>query len=145
MEMTTALPAATRRHARSPGMPTYGEEPVSPFLRRSQDERMRRGRRRRRTLRLLQRRALGELRVQHERAEHLAQFTDAELVLNGLRLRAVDQDAERLESGAHATPDLFDGAQEAASEVGGDYYDILRLSDGRIGVAVADVAGKEES
>jgi cell division septal protein FtsQ len=34
-------------------MPTYGEEPVSPFLRRSQDERLRRGRRRRRTLRLL--------------------------------------------------------------------------------------------
>ena len=53
MEMTTTLPAATRRHARSPGMPTYGEEPVSPFLRRSQDERLRRGRRRRRTLRLL--------------------------------------------------------------------------------------------
>lgn len=51
--MTTALPADTRRHARSSGMPTYGEEPVSPFLRRSQDERMRRGRRRRRTLRLL--------------------------------------------------------------------------------------------
>jgi cell division septal protein FtsQ len=34
-------------------MPTYGQEPVSPFLRRSQDERLRRGRRRRRTLRLL--------------------------------------------------------------------------------------------
>jgi cell division septal protein FtsQ len=34
-------------------MPSYGEAPVSPFLRRSQDERLRRGRRRRRTLRLL--------------------------------------------------------------------------------------------
>jgi cell division septal protein FtsQ len=34
-------------------MPTYGEEPVSPFLRRSQDERLRGRRRRRRTLRLL--------------------------------------------------------------------------------------------
>lgn len=40
-------------HARGGGMPTYGDEPSSPFLRRSQDERLRRSRRRRRTLRLL--------------------------------------------------------------------------------------------
>lgn len=53
MEMTTALPGGARRHARGTAMPSYGEEPASPFLRRSQDDRMRRGRRRRRTLRLL--------------------------------------------------------------------------------------------
>jgi cell division septal protein FtsQ len=53
MVLTTALPAGVRRHARGAGMPTYGDEPVSPFLRRRQDERMKGGRRRRRTLRLL--------------------------------------------------------------------------------------------
>lgn len=37
---------------------------------------------------------------------------------------------------------LIDGAHEAASEVGGDYYDVLPLANGCIGIAVADVAGK---
>jgi cell division septal protein FtsQ len=41
------------RSTRSGAMPTYGDEPVSPFLRRRQDERLRRSRRRRRTLRML--------------------------------------------------------------------------------------------
>lgn len=36
----------------------------------------------------------------------------------------------------------IEGAQSAAAEVGGDYYDIFALPGGRIGVAVADVAGK---
>jgi sigma-B regulation protein RsbU (phosphoserine phosphatase) len=34
------------------------------------------------------------------------------------------------------------GAQEAAAEVGGDYYDVFAFGDGRLGVVVADVAGK---
>ncbi|MGD8414087.1 MAG: SpoIIE family protein phosphatase, partial [Candidatus Latescibacterota bacterium] len=34
------------------------------------------------------------------------------------------------------------GAQDAAAEVGGDYYDVFKLADGRVGVVVADVAGK---
>jgi serine phosphatase RsbU (regulator of sigma subunit)/anti-sigma regulatory factor (Ser/Thr protein kinase) len=34
------------------------------------------------------------------------------------------------------------GDQSAAAEVGGDYWDVLPLPDGRIGLAVADVAGK---
>ncbi len=34
------------------------------------------------------------------------------------------------------------GDQRAAAEVGGDYWDVLELPDGRIGVAVADVSGK---
>ena len=34
------------------------------------------------------------------------------------------------------------GAQEAATEVGGDYFDVVSLEDGRIGIAIADVAGK---
>jgi anti-sigma regulatory factor (Ser/Thr protein kinase) len=34
------------------------------------------------------------------------------------------------------------GAQHAAAEVGGDYYDIFPVPDGRIGVVIADVSGK---
>ncbi|HKQ97456.1 MAG TPA: FtsQ-type POTRA domain-containing protein [Candidatus Polarisedimenticolia bacterium] len=41
------------KDTRSAAMPTYGDEPVSPFLRRSQEERLRGSRRRRHTLRLL--------------------------------------------------------------------------------------------
>ena len=44
---------------RAAAMPTYGEAPVSPYLRRSQEERLRGSRRRRHTLRLLP--ALGVL------------------------------------------------------------------------------------
>src|SRR6202011_3804799 len=32
-----------------------------------------------------------------------------------------------------------------AREVGGDYYDLFRLDDGRIGLLIADVAGKGTS
>ena len=42
----------------------------------------------------------------------------------------------------HAGDFVVRGSQRAAAEVGGDYYDFLRLADGRIAVAVADVAGK---
>lgn len=34
------------------------------------------------------------------------------------------------------------GVQRAAAEVGGDIYDVFRLPDGRLGMAIADVAGK---
>ncbi|NIO29126.1 MAG: SpoIIE family protein phosphatase [Candidatus Latescibacteria bacterium] len=34
------------------------------------------------------------------------------------------------------------GAQRAAAEVGGDYFDIFPLRDGRTGLVIADVAGK---
>ena len=34
------------------------------------------------------------------------------------------------------------GAHRAAAEVGGDYYDIFPLTDGRVGIAIADVSGK---
>jgi serine phosphatase RsbU (regulator of sigma subunit)/anti-sigma regulatory factor (Ser/Thr protein kinase) len=34
------------------------------------------------------------------------------------------------------------GGQWAATEVGGDYYDVFALPDGRIAMAIADVAGK---
>ncbi len=39
-------------------------------------------------------------------------------------------------------PDFqFDGVCLPAREVGGDYYDFFRLSDGQLGVAIADVSG----
>jgi serine phosphatase RsbU (regulator of sigma subunit)/anti-sigma regulatory factor (Ser/Thr protein kinase) len=37
---------------------------------------------------------------------------------------------------------VIDGSYQAAAEVGGDYYDVFTLPDGRIGVVIADVAGK---
>jgi serine phosphatase RsbU (regulator of sigma subunit) len=37
---------------------------------------------------------------------------------------------------------LINGAHRPASEVGGDYYDVFSLADGRIAIAVADVSGK---
>ena len=69
-------------------------------------------------LRLLQRGALGQLRREHERPEHVAQLLDAELVLERLHARAVDDDAERLEARREAAADLLDRAQGAVG--GGD-------------------------
>lgn len=37
---------------------------------------------------------------------------------------------------------VIDGEQWAAAEVGGDYFDVLPLPDGKIGLAIADVSGK---
>lgn len=37
---------------------------------------------------------------------------------------------------------LIQGVNRSASEVGGDYFDILPVAGGRIGIAIADVSGK---
>ncbi len=37
---------------------------------------------------------------------------------------------------------LIEGAHQAAAEVGGDFYDIFPLADGRVALAIADVSGK---
>lgn len=62
-------------------------------------------------LRLLQRRAFRKLGGEHERAEHVAELLDAELVLDGLRTHAVHHDAERLESRRETAADLLDRAE----------------------------------
>lgn len=78
------------------------------------------------TLRLLERRTLGQLRTENERAEHVAQFLDPELVLHRLRTHPVDDDAEGLEARAEAATDLLDGAQRA---VGGGHGEQAGLGD----------------
>jgi len=37
---------------------------------------------------------------------------------------------------------VIEGSYRAAAEVGGDYYDVFTLPDGRVGLVIADVAGK---
>ena len=37
---------------------------------------------------------------------------------------------------------VIEGEQWAAAEVGGDYFDVLPLPDGKVGLAMADVSGK---
>ena len=41
-----------------------------------------------------------------------------------------------------AGPFEIRGDQRSAAEVGGDYWDVLPLSEGRVGIAIADVSGK---
>ncbi len=41
-----------------------------------------------------------------------------------------------------APPFAVHGAYRAASEVGGDYWDVFRRADGQVGIVIADVAGK---
>ncbi len=94
------------------------------------------------TLSLLQRRALGQLRGEHERPEHVAQLLDAELVLDRLGAHAVHHDAERLEPGRESAPDLLDRAEGAVGcgdgeEAGfGDDHDTVARSPRRAGQRV---------
>jgi len=81
-----------------------------------------------RALRLLQRGALGQLGAEHERAKHVSQLLDPELVLEGLHSGAVHDDTERLEPGGEAAADLFNGAQSA---IGGGNREQARLGDDR--------------
>lgn len=56
--------------------------------------------------------------------------------------------AQRIQRSLLPADDLVEGGitlvgtQAPASEVGGDFYDMFRLPDGRVGFVVADVAGK---
>jgi serine phosphatase RsbU (regulator of sigma subunit)/anti-sigma regulatory factor (Ser/Thr protein kinase) len=48
-----------------------------------------------------------------------------------------------LPTGPHRLGDfVLRGSHRAAAEVGGDYFDVLPLDDGRVAVTIADVAGK---
>lgn len=71
-----------------------------------------------------------EVRLERERLSHemdLAREIQRSLLPAG-----------RIETGAF----VIEGSQKAAAEVGGDYFDYFELSDGRIGLAIADVSGK---
>ena len=80
----------------------------------------------RRTLGLLQRGSLWQLRAEHERAEHVAQLLDAELVLDRLNTCPVHDYAERLKSGAEPAANLFNRPQGA---VGGRDREQARFGD----------------
>jgi serine phosphatase RsbU (regulator of sigma subunit) len=58
--------------------------------------------------------------------------------------------AEKLQRALQVTPGVFAGVDLAQvyqsaselAELGGDFYDVFRMSDGRIGVLIGDVSGK---
>jgi hypothetical protein len=77
-------------------------------------------------LRLLQRGPLGQLRREHERAEHVAELLDAELVLERLHAGTVHDDAERLQAGGEPAADLLDRAE---GPVGGGHREESGLGD----------------
>ncbi len=81
---------------------------------------------------LLQRRALGQLRGEDERTEHVAQLLDAELVLDRLRAHTVDHDAERLQARGETSTDLLDRTKSA---VGGGDREEAGLGDDHHAVA----------
>jgi serine phosphatase RsbU (regulator of sigma subunit)/pSer/pThr/pTyr-binding forkhead associated (FHA) protein len=83
---------------------------------------------------------IAAVRIEHAR---LLEVEHAEALLS----RDLAQAAEIQTSFLPASPPLapgFDiaGISEACRAVGGDYFDYLHLPDGRIGVIIADVAGK---
>ncbi len=71
-----------------------------------------------------------------------AEMVEKERLAHELDLAREIQTSLLPTEGRTAGPFTIEGFHRAAAEVGGDYYDILDLPNGRIGIAVADVAGK---
>lgn len=71
-----------------------------------------------------------------------AELVEKERLAHELDLAREIQSGLLPEKELQAGPFLIAGAHRAALVVGGDYYDYLRLPDGRIALAIADVSGK---
>ena len=71
-----------------------------------------------------------------------AELVEKERLTHELELARQIQQSLLPKSRTVAGQFLIDGAHEAASEVGGDYYDVLPLANGNLGLAIADVSGK---
>ena len=84
--------------------------------------------------------AVDEMAVALERAQ--VELLDRERLAHEVTLAREMQ--RSLLPAAPTTAGAFDirGDQRAAAEVGGDYWDVLPLPDGRVGIAIADVSGK---
>ncbi|MBK9170519.1 MAG: SpoIIE family protein phosphatase [Bryobacterales bacterium] len=80
------------------------------------------------------------IRIEHER---LAAVEAAELRLRAELTQAAEIQRLHLPAGAPEAPGLdVSGRNVPCRTVGGDYFDYFRHPDGRLGVIIADVAGK---
>jgi sigma-B regulation protein RsbU (phosphoserine phosphatase) len=80
------------------------------------------------------------LRIERER---LAEIEQAEKLMAAELEQAAEIQRQLLPAAAPAAPGLdLAGYNAACRTVGGDYYDFVSYPDGRIGLVIADVAGK---
>ena len=78
----------------------------------------------------------------------LALLIVAEIFREGIKMRADLETAREIQTSLVAAeasrhgPVAIHARMQPAAEVGGDYYDVIELGDGRLAFVVADVAGK---
>lgn len=84
----------------------------------------------------------GQAALSYESARLLASFVEKQKQDAEMDIAARVQQALLPEQMPEIAGYEFFATYEAASAVGGDYYDIVELPDGRIGLAFGDVAGK---
>lgn len=84
--------------------------------------------------------AINEMAAELKHAQ--AEMLERERLAHEMELAQRIQRSLLPEGTATAGTFMIEGFQRAAAEVGGDYYDIFELPGEKVGVAVADVAGK---